>query len=162
MTNVLTITPNPELDLVLERTVEVSPRLVWTAWTKPEHVKRWFAPAPFTIEECEIDLRPGGVFRFVMQGPDGTKMPNVGCYLDIVPNERIVWTDALLPGFRPAENAFFTAAVTFEPIGKNGTRYRAIAIHRDPAGKQQHEQMGFHEGWGQVADQLFAYAKTIQ
>lgn len=161
MTMTMQITPDPTLDLVLERTIDVSPDLVWKAWTQPEHVKHWFAPAPWTITDCEIDLRPGGIFRSVMRSPEGEEFPNAGCFLEIVPNERLVWTDALLPGYRPSENPFFTAVVTIQPEGA-GTRYKAIAIHRDEAGRKQHEEMGFHEGWGQVLDQLVAYAKTMK
>ena len=57
----------------------------------------WFAPKPWTVSDCEMDLRPGGIFRFVLRSPEGEEFPNVGCYLEIVPNERLVWTDALLP-----------------------------------------------------------------
>lgn len=153
-------TPDPKLDLVLERVIDVPPDLVWTAWTKPEHVSQWFTPAPWTVSECEIDLRPGGIFRSVMRSPEGKEFPNVGCYLEVVPNKRLVWTDALLPGYRPSAEPFMTAIVTLEPEG-NGTRYAAIAIHRDEAGRKQHEEMGFHDGWGKVLDQLVAYVKTM-
>jgi uncharacterized protein YndB with AHSA1/START domain len=161
MTTTTRISPDPKLDLVLERTIDVSPDLVWKAWTQPEHVKQWFAPAPWTITDCEIDLRPGGIFRSVMRSAEGEEFPNAGCYLEVIPNERLVWTDALLPGYRPSENPFFTAVITLAPTG-TGTRYTAIAIHRDEAGRKQHEEMGFHEGWGQVLDQLVGYAKTMQ
>jgi uncharacterized protein YndB with AHSA1/START domain len=151
-----TLAINPKLDLLLEREVDVPHELVWKAWTRPEHVKQWFAPRPFKIVECEIDLRPGGTFSFVMESPDGEKFPNTGCYLEVVPNEKLVWTDALQPGYRPSENPFFTAVVTLEPRG-NRTLYRAVAIHRDEAGRQQHEAMGFHDGWGTVLTQLVEY-----
>ena len=72
---------NPELDLVLERTVDVSPKFIWAAWTQPEHLKEWFCPKPWLVTECDIDLRPGGIFRTVMRGPDGQESPDVGCYL---------------------------------------------------------------------------------
>ena len=85
---------DPRLDLVLERVVEVPPELVWKAWTEPEHLKRWFTPLPWTTVECEIDLRPGGIFRTVMRSPEGQDHPNMGCYLEVVPNRRLVWTDA--------------------------------------------------------------------
>jgi uncharacterized protein YndB with AHSA1/START domain len=65
------------LDLVLERVVDVPPDLVWKAWTMPEHVKRWFTPAPWKTVACEIDLRPGGAFRTVMQSPEGKIVPEV-------------------------------------------------------------------------------------
>lgn len=112
---------NPRLDLVLERVVEVPRELVWRAWTFPEDLKHWFAPAPWTTVDCEIDLRPGGIFRVVMQSPEGKAYPNVGCYLDIVPNERLIWTDALLPGYRPSTDPFFTAILTLESHDR-GTR----------------------------------------
>jgi uncharacterized protein YndB with AHSA1/START domain len=159
MTKPFALKLDPKLDLVLERTLDVPRELVWTAWTKPEHVRHWFAPKPWTITDCEIDLRPGGVIRFVMRSPEGQEFPNIGCYLDIVPNERLIWTDALLPGYRPSENPFFTAILTLEPQG-SGTRYTAIAIHRDEAGRKKHEEMGFYEGWGTVADQMVTYIKS--
>ena len=151
---------NPKLDLVLERVVDVPPALVWEAWTKPEHLRHWFTPKPWTVKHCEVDLRPGGTFRTIMGGPAGEEHDVAGCYLEVVPQKRLIWTDALLPGFRPSANPFFTAIVELEPSGK-GTRYTATAIHRDEDGRKKHEEMGFHQGWGTVLDQLVTYAKTI-
>ena len=159
--------PDPQLDLVLERTIDVPPELVYTAWTQPEHLKHFFVPRPWTITECEVDLRPGGMFRTVMRSPEGEEFPNLGCYLDIVPNERLVWTDALLPGFRPApapaspSQLALTVILTLVPDGNGGCRYTATAIHADEAGRKQHEAMGFFDGWGTVLDQLVEYAKTM-
>lgn len=156
---------NPALDLVLERVVEVPPHLVWRAWTEPEHLKAWFCPKPWSVTDCEIDLRPGGIFRTVMCSPEGEEHPNVGCYLEVVPNERLIWTDTLLPGYRPsskgiaAMDLFLTAIITMKPEG-SGTRYKAVALHRDEASRKQHEEMGFYEGWNTVLDQLVAYVKT--
>lgn len=151
---------DPTLDLVLERDIDVPAELVWRAWTQPEHIKKWFAPAPWTISECEIDLQPGGRFYTVMQSPEGQAFPNMGCYLEIVPNERLVFTDALAPGYRPSGQPFFTAIVTLEPTA-TGTKYTAIAKHKDQAGRQQHEDMGFLEGWGMCLDQLVALVKNL-
>ena len=123
-------TPIPALDLVLQREVDVPTELVWAAWTEPEHVTKWFTPLPWTTTDCEIDLRPGGIFRTVMRSPEGEEFDNVGCYLEVVPHERLVWTDALLPGFRPAPEPFFTGCLTFEPRGDR-TLYTAVAIHGD-------------------------------
>lgn len=158
MTKPLVIKPDPKLDLVLERVVDVPRELVWTAWTTPEHIRHWFVPKPWTITDCEIDLRPGGTFRTTMRSPEGQEFPNSGCFLEIIPNERLVFTDALQPGYRPSENPFFTAVLTLEPSGK-GTRYVATAIHRDAAGRKKHEEMGFHQGWGTVVDQMVEYIK---
>jgi uncharacterized protein YndB with AHSA1/START domain len=157
----MTFKPDPKLDLVLERVIDVPRELVWAAWTKPEHIRKWFTPAPWTVADCEIDLRPGGIFRTTMRSPEGKEFPNVGCYLEVVTNERLVWTDALLPGYRPAPNPFMSAVVLLKPEGK-GTRYTAIAIHRDEAGRKQHEEMGFQEGWGKALDQLVALTRTMR
>jgi len=152
--------PDPELDLVLTRVVDAPLPLLWKAWTKPKHLVKWFTPAPWSTVEAEIDLRPGGIFRTVMRSPEGTLHPNVGCYLEVAPQERLVFTDALLPGYRPAEKPFMTAIVTFEAHG-SGTRYTATALHHDAAMRAQHEEMGFHQGWATALDQLVAYAKTL-
>ena len=159
------MTADAKLDLVLERVVDVPPELVWKAWTRPEHVVKWFTPAPWTTTDCTIDLRVGGLFRFVMRSPEGQDYPNAACYLEIVPNRKLVWTDALEGGFRPAppesEAGFrMTAALLLEPV-PGGTRYTAIAMHSDPEARKKHEAMGFHEGWGKALDQLVAHARTM-
>ena len=151
---------DPRLDLMLERVVDVPPRLVWRAWTEPEHLKQWFTPKPWQTVEAEIDLRPGGIFRTVMRGPEGEEHAGSGCYLEVVPQERLVWTDALLPGYRPAESPFFTCVLELESVGE-GTRYRATALHRDPESRQKHEEMGFYQGWGTALDQLVELAKEM-
>ena len=154
--------PNPKLDLVLERVVDVPRDLVWEAWTQPEHVKAWFTPRPWRTLDCEIDLQPGGIFRTVMQGPDGgAEVNNVACYLEVVPSERLVWTDALLPGWRPADGARFgmTAVIAMESLGRQ-TRYTATALHRDEASRKRHEDMGFLNGWGTALDQLVEHIKA--
>jgi uncharacterized protein YndB with AHSA1/START domain len=153
---------DPKCDLLLERVVDVPRELVWAAWTTPEHIKKWFTPAPWKTVDCEIDLRPGGIFRTVMQSPEGQDYPNAGCYLEIVENEKLVFTDILGPGYRPtnhpADAVNFTAIITLEPAGK-GTKYSALAMHRNPESRKRHEEMGFHEGWGKALDQLVALVK---
>ena len=159
--------PDPKLDLVLERVVDVPRELVWAAWTTPEHLKKWFTPKPWMTVDAEIDLRPGGVFRTVMRSPEGQDNTNTGCILEAIPNERLVWTGGLLPGFRPRSREelagfpfVFTAVITLEPHG-NGTKYRALAIHSSAAEAATHDRMGFHHGWGAALDQLVALAKTM-
>ncbi|MET0790669.1 MAG: SRPBCC family protein [Polyangiaceae bacterium] len=159
------MTPDPKLDLVLERFVDVSPALVWLAWTQPEHLKHWFTPAPWTTVECEIDLRPGGTFRTVMRSPEGAQHPNSGCYLEVVPERKLVWSNALQAGFRPSPKDSqlgfrFTATIEFEAEG-NGTRYRATVQHSDEESRNKHEAMGFFDGWGAVLSQLVAYVKGL-
>ena len=156
----MTYKPDPKLDLVLERIVDVPRKLVWAAWTQPEHVKKWFTPAPWKTVGCEIDLRPGGIFSTLMRSPEGQDFPNVGCYLEVVEQERLVWTDALLPGYRPSKEPFMTAMLLLDTQGK-GTKYTAIAMHRDEASRKKHEDMGFHQGWGKALDQLVAHAGSM-
>ena len=158
--------PDPRLDLVLERTIDVPRELVWAAWTTPEHLKQWFTPEPWKTVDCEIDLRPGGVFRTVFRSPEGEETPNVGCYLEIIKNEKLVWTSALGPGFRPSKSAFpgvplITAIIQLESVGK-GTRYTAIALHENEAARDKHKEMGFHEGWGTTLDQLVELVKKMR
>lgn len=162
---------DPELDLVLERVIDVPRELVWKAWTTPEHLKKWFTPAPWTTPDCELDLRPGGIFRTVMRSPEGQEFTEIGCYLEVVENERLVWTNALQPGFRPAGpppedtaecgRLLMTAVLSLEPHG-SGTKYTALAMHAEPGSRKQHEEMGFHEGWGKALDQLVEVARRLR
>lgn len=159
-------THDAECDLFLERVVDLPVELVWKAWTEPEHLKVWFAPKPWTTVECEIDLRPGGLFRTVMQAPDGTVYDDDtdGCYLEVAAPHRLVWTSALGPGYRPQPASAapqpgefqFTAELAFETVG-NGTRYSVRAIHATAQAAEAHEQMGFAEGWSAALDQLVAH-----
>lgn len=153
-----------KLDLMLERVVDVPPEKVWAAWTQPELIKQWFTPAPWKTIACVIDLKPGGEFSTVMLSPDGQQFPNQGCILDVVENRRLVWTDALGPGFRPVDSKTpqiggFTGMILIEPEG-TGTRYRAIALHKHEAGRQAHADMGFEVGWGIALDELVALMRS--
>lgn len=150
---------DPRLDLKIDREIDVPLARVWTAWTTPAHLRQWFVPHPWTIPVCELDVRPGGLFRTVMRAPDGQEMDNSGCYLDVVHHQRLIWTDTLLPGFRPAPKPFFTAALLLAPTA-TGTRYTALAIYGDEATRKNHEDMGFHDGWGTVLDQMVAFIKA--
>lgn len=155
--------PDPRLDLVLERVVDVPVERVWAAWTTPDQIKQWFTPAPWTTVDCEIDLVPGGIFRTVMRSPEGQDYPNLGCWLEVAQNERLIWTNVFEPGYRPTRHAPgdhctefpFTAVVAMAPHG-GGTRYTARVIHGTEAGRRQHEDMGFHDGWGAALDQMVA------
>jgi uncharacterized protein YndB with AHSA1/START domain len=152
---------------VLHRVIDVPPFLVWRAWTEPEHLKQWFTPKPWKTVGCEIDLRPGGLFKTVMQSPEGQDFPYSGCYLEVAPQNRLVWTSALLPGYRPNAEAVkgdafpFTCILTLEPQG-TGTNYTAIVQHGEAASKKKHEDMGFFDGWGAALTQLVEYVKTVK
>lgn len=154
------------LDLTISRVIAAPCALIWQAWTKPKHLKEWWAPLPWTTPECAIDLRPGGRFYTLMRGPDGDEHGGEGCFLEVVEPERIVFTDALEGGWRPASTAscggiLFTAIVTFEEHA-GGTLYTVRALHKDDADREAHEKMGFHEGWGTCADQLAKLAERLK
>jgi len=166
MINLIQFTPDSKLDLVLERVVDAPRELVWKAWTTPEQIKKWFTPAPWQTTDCMIDLRPGGRFYTMMKGPNGEEAGGDGCYLEVTENHRLVWTSALGPGYRPnpsgVQHGFvFTAVITLEDV-PGGTKYTAHVIHSDEEGRNQHEQMGFHGGWGTALDQLVAMIKAEQ
>ena len=148
-------------ELVLRRTIDASPERIWKAWMTPELLQQWFAPRPWTISDVVVDPRPGGAFNFVMHGPEGERFPNSGIYLEIVENRRIISTDALTTDWKPAGAPFMVARIDLEPTGDGRTRYKATASHWTEEAMKQHEQMGFHEGWGQVADQLNQIVKTL-
>jgi uncharacterized protein YndB with AHSA1/START domain len=153
---------NSELDLVFEREVDVPVEVVWAAWTKPEHVVHWFTPAPWKTIDCRVDLRPGGEFFTMMQSPEGQNFLNVGCYLEVVENQKLVWTVALKPGYRPAvEDDFHMSLVLLLEKTAKGTKYTAIALHKDAEGRKKHEAMGFQDGWGKALDQLVSYMKNV-
>ena len=150
---------NPDLDLVLERVIPITPEQAFAGWTQPEHLVHWFTPAPWRTTHAEVDLRLGGAFRTVMQGPDGEGNDNTGCVLEVEPNRRFVWTGALGPGFRPNDvtgTFAFTAEIRFEPVD-GGTRYAATVMHATAADRAMHADMGFADGWGAALDQLVAY-----
>jgi uncharacterized protein YndB with AHSA1/START domain len=157
MTDSTTFQVDPDRDLVLERVVPVAPELVLAAWTEPERIVQWFTPAPWKTTDAEVDLRPGGIFRTVMESPDGDIVnDNSGCVLDFVPGERFVFTGAMGPGFRPqTDEMVFTAVISVSPEG-DGCRYRAHVMHAAPEAAKQHEEMGFVDGWGAALDQLVA------
>jgi uncharacterized protein YndB with AHSA1/START domain len=158
----MTTTENPASDreLVLTRLIDVSREKLYRAWTEPSLLKQWFAPRPYTTPVAELDVRPGGANRIVMRAPDGTDLPNRGVYLEVVPNTRLVFTDAYTTAWEPAAKPFMTVILTFAPEdGK--TRYTARVLHWTAADREAHEKMGFHEGWGQCTDQLAALAATL-
>lgn len=151
---------NDELDLVLEREIAVPVALVWRFWTEPELLKKWFVPAPWSLADCELDVRPGGAFATTMRSPTGEEYPSAGCYLEVEKEKRLVWTDALGPGYRPAEKTFMTAFISLEDRGAK-TFYRAHVLHSSAAEKAKHAEMGFFDGWGKAAQQLEDQARLF-
>ena len=148
-------------DLELVREFNAPVELVWEVWTTPAHLKNWYVPKPVELTQCEIDLKVGGQFFTNMKLPDGMEMPGASVYLDVVPNERLVFTDCLTPDWHPSAEPFMTAVLAFEAI-EGGTRQTAWALHSSEENKLRHEEMGFYDGWGTTADQMAALLAELQ
>ncbi len=152
--------PLADRELVLTRIIDAPREKVFRAWTEPELLKQWFAPLPWTTPRAETDVRPGGSSLVVMRDPDGNEFPNRGVYLEVVKNERLVFTDAYTKAWEPSEKPFMTVILTFENDGGK-TKYTARVRHWTVADREAHEKMGFHEGWGLCTDQLAALVGKI-
>jgi uncharacterized protein YndB with AHSA1/START domain len=158
------VTINPKLDLVLERFIDAPTRLVWEALTKPEHLKEWYMPKAWgRVSRADMDVRPGGIFRIDIATADGREVPNLGCVLEAVPMERLVWTSMLFPGYRPAvfDDIPITAIITMEAAG-TGTRYVFTALHRDEADLENNKASGWLEGTEIALDQLVAHVTSMK
>jgi uncharacterized protein YndB with AHSA1/START domain len=154
-----TTTSTEGRDLILTRLIDAPPGKVFAAWTDPALLRQWFAPKPWTTPVVETDVRPGGSSLIVMRGPDGSEFPSRGVYLDVVENERLVFTDAFTEAWKPSDKPFMVVSVTFE--AQDGrTRYTARVSHWSEADREAHEKMGFHEGWSTCTEQLAALVET--
>lgn len=151
---------DPDLDLVLVRELAAPRAVIWRCWTEPEHLMQWFVPKPHKVTACHLDVRVGGACNTTFD-VEGNLMENKGVYLEVVPQEKLVFTDTYTEGWKPAAEPFMTAIVTFEDMGDGRTRYTAVARHRNAETARQHRDMGFHDGWGTVATQLEAYAQGM-
>jgi uncharacterized protein YndB with AHSA1/START domain len=156
-----TLPPTSDHELVLTRILNAPRANVFRAWTEPALLKQWFAPRPYSVSAAEMDLRPGGTSLIVMRDPQGNDLPNPGVVLEVVKNERIVFTDAYTRAWQPSPRPFMTAIITFEDAGPGKTLYTARALHWSAADREEHEKMGFHEGWGLCATQLEEVAAKL-
>jgi uncharacterized protein YndB with AHSA1/START domain len=155
---------DPKLDFAIERFIDAPKRLVWEALTKPEHLKEWYMPKAWgRVSRAELDLRPGGIVSITIAVGEGREVPNLGCVLEVVPMERLVWTSMLFPGYRPAvfDDIPITAIMTMETAG-TGTRYVFTALHRSEADFETDRTSGFYEGTEIAVDQLVAHVLTMK
>lgn len=152
--------PTEGPELTIDRYIDAPPATVWKAWSTPEHLEKWWIPAPTECQVVTLDLRPGGGFETRMREGGGEFQPHVdGCFLDIVPEARLAFTTVMTEGWRPVEPWLaLTAIITFEAQG-SGTRYSARVLHKSVEDSRKHEEMGFHEGWGTTIDQLARYVE---
>jgi len=155
------IEPRNDRELVIAHLMEATPDQLFKAWTTPELYPEWFCPKPWRAEVSRMDLRPGGASDMIMYGPDGESFPNGGVYLEIDPGKKLVFTDAFSEGWVPNPDAMMTAVLTFEAQADGRTLYTARVGHPSVEKKTDHEARGFHQGWGVVAEQLEALARTL-
>lgn len=149
-------------ELVLTRRIEAPRSAVWRCWTEPELMKQWFCPKPWFVSEAVLDVRAGGASHIIMNGPNGEVAPNPGQYLEVVPEARLVFTDAFVGDWYPsASKPFMVGVVELSDHPEGGTHYVARALHWSAEDSKTHEDMGFHVGWGIAADQLEALARTL-
>ena len=149
-------------DLVISRVLRAPRAALWRAWSDPALLKEWWCPKPWTTEVLAFDLQPGGAFHTIMRGPDGGVSDNPGSFLEVVPQARLVMTSMLTGGWRPAKPWLgFTAIITMADEG-TGSRYTATVMHPDDETRDQHEKLGFFDGWNTCITQLDDFALTLR
>jgi uncharacterized protein YndB with AHSA1/START domain len=152
---------DPELDLALERVIRAARTTVWRAWADPRRLEQWWLPAPMQCRVERLDLHPGGAFVTRMSDDGAEWTPHLdACFLAVDELDRIVFTNGIDSTWRPADPSpvAMTATITLADH-PDGTDYRVTVRHRDPADRLRHEELGFADGWGSVADQLSAYVE---
>lgn len=148
-------------DLTVSRIIYAPPSTVWKAWKDSQHLVKWWAPAPVVTTSNKHEFFTGGGFHTTMTLGDDTVMEGgEGCFLEVVENKRIVFTDALQGGWRPNEEAFFSAVITLEQH-PDGTLYTATALHKNVEDCRKHAEMGFMDGWGTCIEQLGKLAEKL-
>ncbi len=149
-----------ESEIVITRVFDAPRDIVFKAWTEPERLMRWWGPKGFTTPFCQADLRPGGVFLYCMRSPEGHDVWGKGVYLEVVPPERIVYTDTFADeegntvepthyGMSPAHPRETLVTVTFtDHEGKT----KVTLQHAMPAAVP--ERSGTQQGWTEMLDRL--------
>ena len=151
---------NPN-DLEISRLLAAPRARIWQAWADPKLLAQWWCPRPWTTEVRAFDFRAGGDFYTFMRGPDGGESDNPGCFLEVVPLERIVMTSLLTGGWRPATPWLAMTAIISMADEGLGTRYGARVLHKDSADSDRHKNMGFFDGWNTCITQLEELAQKI-
>ena len=148
-------------ELIITRDTQVPREKLYAGWTTAELYPKWFCPKPWYVSDVKLDVRAGGNNSMTFNGPNGEKFTNQGMYLEVVPNEKLVFTDAFTSDWQPNPNLMFVAILTFQRLPDGGTRYTARARHWTKEARDKHEAMGFAAGWNKAFDQLVELAATI-
>jgi uncharacterized protein YndB with AHSA1/START domain len=148
----LTVTMLSDREVVLRRVFDAPRRLVFEAFTKPEHLVRWFGPRGYTLPVCEIDLRPGGAWRYVLRGPDGEEMGMKGVYREIAAPERLVSTEAYdIPGMGWTPESVVTTTLE-ERDGQ--TTLTSRILYQSVEHRDGHVGSGMEAGAAETFDRL--------
>ena len=154
----LKITTPSDLEIAMTREFDAPPHLVFDAMTQPEHVRRWFGCAETPVVACEIDLRVGGAYRFVMRSPGGGDVTLQGVYREIVRPERVVFVEHMvMPGFTSPE---YQVTSTFDDIG-GGTRLTTTILHKSKENRDRHLNSDIEKGVAPAYDRLAAHVATM-
>jgi uncharacterized protein YndB with AHSA1/START domain len=151
-------------EIVITRVFNAPRDLVFKVWTDPKHITQWWGPKGFTTTVSEMDFRPGGAWRYIMHGPDGTEYPVKGIFREIVPPERIVTSDEFDEGFEQIVKVDLpkgmTVATLFEDLGDK-TRLTLRIMHSTAEDRRKHEEMGVIGGWNSSFDCLDEHLATM-
>lgn len=155
---------NPDLDLGIDRLIRAPRKTVWEAWTNPGNLARWWVPAPAHCRVDRLEVRQGGGFVTRISEDGTTFSPHIdACFLCVEPFERIVFTNAVDSAWRPAspEPVVMTAEIVLADH-PDGTDYRIVVRHGDPATRKLHADLGFADGWGSVTGQLAQFVEQAR
>jgi uncharacterized protein YndB with AHSA1/START domain len=151
-----TYTTPSDREIAMTRVFEAPRQLVWEAWTNPQHVPHWMlGPDGWTMPVCEIDLRPGGAWRFVWRREDGSEMAMTGVYQEIVAPERLVNTEAWGGDWPETLNTL----ILTEDNGK--TRMESRMLYPSKEARDAALQTGMKEGADQSFDRLEDYLRKL-
>lgn len=151
--------------LILTRRLASPPERVWAAWTEADQLAGWWGPEGFFSRVDQLDLRPGGQWRCVMIGPDGTEYPAKGVYQEIDPGKRIVSSDEFDEELKQVVQVELPGTilmtVDFAAEGA-GTLLTLTLEHASEADRHKHENMGVIDGWASSLDCLERFLKTLK
>lgn len=151
---------DPERDLLIERFIRAPRSAVWQAWTQPRKFEQWWVPEPAKCRAVHFDVIPGGPLVTEISEAGQPFAPHMNaCFVLVEPERRLIFTDALLGGWRPAPSSFITAEITLQSVD-GGTQYAARVMHSDRAQRDKHAELGFYDGWGTVIGQLAKFVET--
>jgi uncharacterized protein YndB with AHSA1/START domain len=140
-------------EIVVSRVFNAPRELVWEAWTNPKHVVNWWGPRGFTTTIEEMDVRPGGVWKHIMHGPDGANYPNKSIFKEVVRPERIVYSHG--GGREGGPGASFVATWTFEALAADKTRVTMRSVFPSAANRDfVVKEFGAIEGGRQTLERL--------